>query len=63
MMGMPAQICTTSEFCGKGLAIEKNGDVFSCDHYVYPQYQMGNIADNTLARMAFFRAPAGVQYG
>jgi uncharacterized protein len=53
MMGMPAQICTTSEFCGKGLAIEKNGDVFSCDHYVYPQYQMGNIADNTLARMAF----------
>ena len=53
MMGMPAQICTTAEFCGKGLAVEKNGDVFSCDHYVYPEYQIGNIADNSLARMAF----------
>ena len=53
MMGMPAQICTTAEFCGKGLAVEKNGDVFSCDHYVYPEYQIGNITDNSLARMAF----------
>ncbi|WP_213793626.1 anaerobic sulfatase maturase [Klebsiella aerogenes] len=53
MMDMPAQICTTAEFCGKGLAVEKNGDVFSCDHYVYPEYQIGNIADNSLARMAF----------
>ncbi|HBY1513299.1 TPA: anaerobic sulfatase maturase [Klebsiella aerogenes] len=53
MMGLPAQICTTAEFCGKGLAVEKNGDVFSCDHYVYPEYQIGNIADNSLARMAF----------
>ncbi|HEP0584616.1 TPA: anaerobic sulfatase maturase [Klebsiella aerogenes] len=53
MMGLPAQICTTAEFCGKGLAVEKNGDVFSCDHYVYLEYQIGNIADNSLARMAF----------
>ncbi|EPO6660519.1 anaerobic sulfatase maturase [Klebsiella aerogenes] len=53
MMGLPAQICTTAEFCGKGLAVEKNGDVFSCDHYVYPEYQIGNITDNSLARMAF----------
>lgn len=52
-MGMPAQICTASEFCGKGLAIEKNGDIFSCDHYVYPEYQIGNIGNSKLAHLAF----------
>lgn len=52
-MGMPAQICITSEFCGKGLAIEKNGDIFSCDHYVYPEYQLGNVQTTRLAHMAF----------
>ncbi|ORM72134.1 anaerobic sulfatase maturase [Pantoea rwandensis] len=52
-MGMPAQICVTSEFCGKGLAIEKNGDVFSCDHYVYPEYRLGNVESTKLAHMAF----------
>jgi uncharacterized protein len=29
--------------CGKGLAIEHNGDLYSCDHFVYPTYQLGNI--------------------
>ncbi|MHA6313720.1 anaerobic sulfatase maturase [Pantoea sp. USHLN298] len=52
-MGMPAQICITSEFCGKGLAIEKNGDIFSCDHYVYPEYKLGNVQNTKLAHMAF----------
>ncbi|MFT4270296.1 MAG: anaerobic sulfatase maturase [Pantoea sp.] len=52
-MGKPAQICVTSEFCGKGLAIEKNGDIFACDHYVYPEYQLGNIHTNSLAHLAF----------
>lgn len=52
-MGMPAQICITSEFCGKGLAIEKNGDIFSCDHYVYPEYRLGNLDSTKLAHMAF----------
>nr|WP_024966904.1 anaerobic sulfatase maturase [Pantoea sp. IMH] len=52
-MGMPAQICITSEFCGKGLAIEKNGDIFSCDHYVYLEYQLGNVQTTRLAHMAF----------
>jgi len=52
-LGLPAQICTHSEFCGKGLAIEKNGDIFSCDHYVYPEYQIGNIENTKLAHLAF----------
>jgi uncharacterized protein len=43
MMGFGAQKCVSSERCGKALAIEHNGDVYSCDHYVYPQYKLGNI--------------------
>jgi len=56
-LGMPAQRCVTAEFCGKGLAVEYNGDVFSCDHYVYPEYKVGNIHDTHWGSMAY----AGVQ--
>ena len=41
-MGMPSQICIYSEFCGKGVAIEHDGSVYACDHYVYPEYRLGN---------------------
>jgi uncharacterized protein len=52
-MGMPSQRCVTAEFCGKGLAIEHNGDVFSCDHYVYPEYRLGNISQTHWGDMAY----------
>jgi uncharacterized protein len=52
-MGLPSQRCVTAEFCGKGLAVEHNGDVFSCDHYVYPEYKLGNIASEHLGTMAY----------
>ncbi|PWW07772.1 anaerobic sulfatase maturase [Mangrovibacter plantisponsor] len=62
-MGMPAQICVTAEFCGKGLAIEKNGDIFSCDHYVYPEYRLGNLADARLAHMAISERQKAFGFG
>jgi len=52
-LGWPSQRCITSEFCGKGLAIEHNGDVFACDHYVYPEYRIGNISDTHWGHMAY----------
>jgi uncharacterized protein len=52
-MHMPSQRCVTAEFCGKGIAVEHNGDVFSCDHYVYPEYRIGNIGETHLGEMAF----------
>lgn len=52
-LGMPSQRCVTAEFCGKGLAIEHNGDVFSCDHYVYPEYKLGNISQTHWGDMAY----------
>ncbi|GGB05116.1 anaerobic sulfatase maturase [Agarivorans gilvus] len=52
-MGYPAQICVMAEFCGKALAIEHDGSVFSCDHFVYPEYKLGNIRDIPLNHMVF----------
>jgi uncharacterized protein len=49
--GQPSGICIFSEKCGRALAIEHNGDVYSCDHYVYPAYKLGNVRDHTLASM------------
>ncbi|WP_440876512.1 anaerobic sulfatase maturase [Thalassotalea sp. PLHSN55] len=51
-MGKPSQLCTTAEFCGKGLAIEHDGAVYSCDHYVYPEYKLGNVNERPLNEMA-----------
>lgn len=55
-LGMPSHRCVTAEFCGKGLALEHNGDAFSCDHYVYPEYKLGNIAHTHWSRMAYSEA-------
>ncbi len=52
-MGLPAQVCVMSEFCGKALAIEYDGALFSCDHFVYPEYQLGNIHSTPLNQMVF----------
>lgn len=45
-------LCVFSETCGTALAMEHNGDVFSCDHYVYPRYNLGNILNRSLGEMA-----------
>lgn len=46
--GMPSTLCAFSETCGDGLVVEHNGDVYACDHFVYPEYRLGNIADTPL---------------
>ncbi len=51
-IGQPANLCLFSETCGLGLALDYNGDVYSCDHYVYPQYKLGNILDSDFHRFA-----------
>ncbi|MEG2243157.1 MAG: anaerobic sulfatase maturase [Muribaculaceae bacterium] len=44
--------CTQSRYCGEGLVMEHNGDVYSCDHFVYPQFKLGNIKEQPLQEMA-----------
>ena len=52
-LGMPAQRCVTAEFCGKGMVIEHDGEIFSCDHYVYPEYRLGNVRETHWGSMAY----------
>ena len=50
-VGAPAGVCTMSKYCGQAAAIEHNGDVYSCDHYVFPEYRLGNIHEESLLSM------------
>jgi uncharacterized protein len=52
-MGLPSQRCVTSEFCGKNMVVEHNGDVFVCDHFVYPEHRVGNIRDTHWGVLAY----------
>jgi uncharacterized protein len=49
--GIPAGVCVHAPECGRSLVIEHNGDVFACDHFVYPRYRLGNIMTETLPAM------------
>jgi len=49
--GAGAGICVFQENCGNALALEHNGDLFSCDHYVYPKYRLGSIMNESLGGM------------
>ena len=49
--GQPAGVCIFSENCGRALAVEHNGDLYSCDHYVYPRYKLGNLMNTALASL------------
>jgi uncharacterized protein len=51
-MGIYGVMCVFGPFCGKGMAIEHDGNVYSCDHFVYPEYQLGNIQNDNLGDMA-----------
>ncbi len=52
-LGYGSQKCTTSPICGKGLALEHNGDLYSCDHFVYPEYKLGNILESHEGDLVF----------
>lgn len=52
-MGVLPGICAYSKNCGHAGVMEHNGDVFSCDHFVFPEYKLGNIRDHTLIEMLY----------
>ena len=47
-VGMEPSLCVFRETCGDAVALEHNGDLFSCDHYVYPENRLGNILETPL---------------
>jgi uncharacterized protein len=50
-MGLPAALCVFAETCGAAMAMEHNGDLYSCDHYVYPKFKLGNIVETPIAEL------------
>ncbi|MBN6710389.1 anaerobic sulfatase maturase [Haemophilus haemoglobinophilus] len=47
-LGYPSSSCVQQESCGKSLVVEANGDVYSCDHFVYPEHKIGNLNQRSL---------------
>src|SRR5574340_205140 len=64
-LGRPPTLCTCAPTCGRALAVEHNGDLYACDHFVYPEYRRGAVTVEGLAALvdgeeqaAFGRAKA-----
>ena len=51
-MGLGSSLCVFAERCGAAMAMEHNGDLYACDHYVYPRYKLGNLLNQSLVEMA-----------
>lgn len=52
-VGEQPGVCTMAKECGHAGVMEFNGDVYSCDHYVFPEYKLGNIHTHTLVEMMY----------
>lgn len=52
-VGVDPGLCTMARSCGHAGVMEYNGDVYSCDHFVFPEYKLGNIRQNTLLEMMY----------
>ncbi len=60
-VGAPSGLCVHSRTCGVALAIEHNGDLYSCDHFVEPRYLLGNIREEHLIELV--ASDKQVQFG
>ncbi len=50
-IGKPSPVCIFARQCGRSIAMEHDGSVFACDHYVYPEYKLGNVLTDNLGEM------------
>lgn len=50
-VGERSPVCIFSRQCGRAVALEHDGSVFACDHYVYPEYKLGNVLDGHLGQI------------
>ncbi|MGH7214925.1 MAG: anaerobic sulfatase maturase [Tepidisphaeraceae bacterium] len=60
-MGRPAGLCVFAEQCGRAMALEHNGDLYACDHYVYPEYKLGNVTRTPLHELV--ESPRQIKFG
>ena len=52
-VGAPPSLCSMAPTCGRAAVMEADGTVYSCDHFVYPHYRLGNIRQQTLTTMLY----------
>lgn len=50
-VGVEPGLCTMAQYCGHAGALEHNGDLYACDHFVFPEYRLGNIRTRTILEM------------
>lgn len=50
-LGLDASLCVFRSTCGTALAMEHTGDLYSCDHFVYPENRLGNITEESLEKL------------
>jgi uncharacterized protein len=62
-IGNPSPVCVHSVQCGRSLVLEHNGDVYACDHCVYPEYRLGNVTRDSLVDMATKSRKSGFGVG
>lgn len=60
-VGQQPGVCTMAKTCGHAGVMEFNGDVYSCDHFVFPQYKLGNIYSQSLIEMMY--SPKQIKFG
>lgn len=60
-VGVKPGVCIFAKTCGHAGVMEFNGDMYSCDHFVYPQYKIGNIYTKTLTEMMY--SPKQLKFG
>jgi len=60
-VGEQPGVCTLAKTCGQAGVMEFNGDVYSCDHFVFPDYKLGNINTHTLTEMMY--SPKQITFG
>jgi uncharacterized protein len=51
-LNIPGSLCYFAETCGRALAMEHDGSVYTCDHFVYPHYKLGNLMNTSLGELA-----------
>lgn len=58
---IPGGLCYFSETCGRAPAMEHDGNVYTCDHFVYPNYKLGNLMNTKLGDLV--DSPTAVKFG
>jgi uncharacterized protein len=60
-LGLSPGVCVFDSTCGHALILEHTGDIYACDHYVFPEYKLGNLADENLVDLV--QSPGQINFG